>query len=166
MRQFERYTINFAQRTDPGGTHEKPKLLQITSGERSEESVIYHMKIGISPYCKAIAKVRVNPRFIQTFPNFYKKSNGKFRSKFALDLTNPELRNLNNWEVLYHPPKFTHGPACTTFFKSHQCNFREDMTKNSFRTGKPEYNMNKSLWNCDGANVDSIIGVFKERENI
>ena len=46
MRQFERYTINFAQRTDPGGTHEKPKLLQITSGERSEESVIYHMKIG------------------------------------------------------------------------------------------------------------------------
>jgi hypothetical protein len=186
MRQLERYTINFAQRTDPGGTHEKPKLLQITSGERSEESVIYHMKIGqlyqqmhinkvnngtvnlncISPYCKATAKVRVNPRFIQTFPNFYKKSNGKFRSKFALDLTNPELRNLNNWEVLYHPPKFTHGPACTTFFKSHQCNFREDMTKNSFRTGKPEYNMNKSLWNCDGANVDSIIGVFKERENI
>ena len=75
MRQFERYTINFAQRTDPGGTHEKPKLLQITSGERSEESVIYHMKIGqlyqqmhinkvnngtvnlncISPYCKATA---------------------------------------------------------------------------------------------------------------
>ena len=46
MRQFERYTINFAQRTDPGGTHEKPKLLQITSGERSEESVIYYMKIG------------------------------------------------------------------------------------------------------------------------
>ena len=46
MRQFERYTINFAQRTDPGGTHEKAKLLQITSGERSEESVIYHMKIG------------------------------------------------------------------------------------------------------------------------
>ena len=60
----------------------------------------------ISLYCKATAKVRVNPRFIQTFPNFYKKSNGKFRSKFALDLTNPELRNLNNWEVLYHPPKF------------------------------------------------------------
>ena len=43
------------------------------------------------------------------------------------NLTNPELRNLNNWEVLYHPPKFTHGPVCTTFFKSHQCNFREDI---------------------------------------
>jgi hypothetical protein len=23
------------------------------------------------------------------------------------------------------------------------------MTKNSFRTGKPEYNMTKSLWNCE-----------------
>jgi hypothetical protein len=34
------YSINFAQRTDPGGTHEKRKILQITSGDRSEESVI------------------------------------------------------------------------------------------------------------------------------
>jgi hypothetical protein len=81
MRQFERYIINFAQITDPGGTHEKPKLLQMTNGERSEESVIYHMKIG-----QLYQQMHIN---------------------VALDLTNPELKNLNNWEVLYHPPKFS-----------------------------------------------------------
>ena len=70
MRQFERYTINFAQRTDPGGTHEKPKLLQITSGERSEESVIYHMKIGQLYQQMHINKVKLMVQLIWTVFHF------------------------------------------------------------------------------------------------
>lgn len=46
MRSFERYTIDFSHKTEPGGTHEKPKLLAITSGERTGDSLVFHFKIG------------------------------------------------------------------------------------------------------------------------
>ena len=41
MRSFERYTIDFSHKTEPGGTHEKPKLLAITSGERTGDSLVF-----------------------------------------------------------------------------------------------------------------------------
>ena len=34
-----------------------------------------------STYCKCTQKFKIDPRFITQEPNFYKKSNGKFRSK-------------------------------------------------------------------------------------
>ena len=127
MRSFERYTIDFSHKTEPGGTHEKPKLLAITSGERTGDSLVFHFKIGtfyqqmhinkvnkngtvnlkcISVYCKATAKLRVDIRFLKIFPNFHKRTDGRFRSKFSLDYSDGALRNLQNWEVIFHVPKF------------------------------------------------------------
>ena len=45
MRNYERYTIDFTQKAEPGGTHEKPKLLAITSGERTGDSLVYTSKL-------------------------------------------------------------------------------------------------------------------------
>jgi hypothetical protein len=95
MRNYERYTIDFTQKTEPGGTHEKPKLLAITSRERTGDSLVFHFKIGIyyqqmhinkvnkngtvnlkfiSVYCKATAKLGIDLKFLKIFPNFHKRT--------------------------------------------------------------------------------------------
>ena len=117
MRRFEKYNIDFSQKTELGGTHEKPKLLAITSGQRSGDSFVFHFKIGIfyqqmhinkvnkngtvnlnciSVYCKATAKLLIDRKFIKTLLNFYKRTDGRFRLKFTLDFTDGELRNSQN----------------------------------------------------------------------
>ena len=69
------------------------------------------------------AKLRVDIKFLKIFPNFHKKTDGRFRFKFSLDYSDGALRNLQNWEVIFHVSKFPHGPACTTnFYKPHQKN--------------------------------------------
>ena len=120
----------------------------------------------ISVYCKATAKLLIDRKFIKTLPNFYKSTDGRFRSKFTLDFTDGELCNLQNWEVIFHIPKFVHGPACTThFYKQHQKNFREEMTINSFAARSTQYVMTKNLWFSEASNIDSLIGIYKERED-
>ena len=51
MRRFEKYNIDFSHKTELGGTHEKPKLLAITNGERSGDSSYFILKFSIQP-CK------------------------------------------------------------------------------------------------------------------
>jgi hypothetical protein len=38
------------------------------------------------------------------------------------------------------------------------------MTVNSFCAQKPEYLETKTTWNLEGSNIDSVLGIFKERE--
>jgi hypothetical protein len=60
MRNYERYTIDFTQKAEPGGTHEKPKLLAITSGARTGDSLFFHYKIEIFYQQMQINKVNKN----------------------------------------------------------------------------------------------------------
>ena len=52
--------------------------------------------------CYARHNFQVDPKYvIECVSN----KDGKIKSKFALDITNPDLRNVTNWSVKYHYSK-------------------------------------------------------------
>ena len=116
-------------------------------------------------YCKCTLKMALDPKFIKCEPNFYKMSNGRYRSKYSIDCSDPKLRKLTNWKVCSNNSRFRHSVACEVdFFKNHRVNFREDMTVNSFKAKSAQYNMTKNQWNLEGSNIDSVLKIYKECE--
>ena len=99
---FSNYKIDFARRNISEGTHENPVLRDITSGQRTLDSIIFLIKVeksyynmwirGVNKatvnlfcqysYCKCTLKLALDSKFIKFEPNFYKISNGRYRSKF------------------------------------------------------------------------------------
>ena len=171
--------INFENRDKLEGTYDKPLLINITSGQRAGESLIYHFKIEekyrqyrinkvyngtvnlicAHKSCKCSAKLRLDPQFIKVDLNFYAKSNGRSRSKFSINNLDPNLRNLHFWQVIQHTPKFEHNENCSTddFYLQYRTDFRETMTFNSLRSKKPEYNLTKFFYSGDASNYDVFL---------
>ena len=185
MKLFSNYKIDFARRHISEGTHENPVLIDITSGERTLDSLIFFIKNLKSyhemwirkvnkatvnlfckySYCKCTLKMALDPKFIKCEPNFYKISNGRYRSKYSIDCSDPKLRKLTNWKVCSNNSRFRHSVACEVdFSKNHRVNFREDMTVNSFKAKSAQYNMTKNQWNLEGSNIDSVLKIYKECE--
>jgi hypothetical protein len=93
------YKIDYSYKNRTDGTDEKPLLVGISSGNKTAESLNYHLQIGNAyhemvtqkvnsksvnlvcrdQYCKATTKLEIDPKFITKTPNFFKNGN-KFRS--------------------------------------------------------------------------------------
>ena len=154
------------------GTTVLPHLYAITSGQRNDggpknRSTIFHIKIEDKqhecklryvggkyclfdcrePTCVARHKFMPKPELIQEFPGFYKKKNGKTRTKYAIDMEQPLARELSSWTVIAHdtrphgfqkpncpPPK----PCATDFFRPVQRDLREMHRQKSRETNQLE----------------------------
>ena len=113
--------FTFFSRTD--GTEENPLLINVTSSQKSSESLFIHMKIGEKYHeyilkrvnssgtcnlicsvksCKCTAKISIDQSFIKKIPEFYSIGNGRFRAKYYLEVNDPNLRILENWTVVPH----------------------------------------------------------------
>ena len=97
------------------GTKNKPFLYAITSGQQNGKTLIFHVKIGETFHelfldkvnasncnfscsikgCPAKHKMKLDPKFIKFYPNFYKLKDGKTRDKYDIDREDPELRNVD-----------------------------------------------------------------------
>ena len=104
------------------GSVDKPYLYSITAGQRNQRSLIFHIKIEddfhqchlrrvnatycnfvcVNQNCPATHKMTVDPRFVTCTPNFHKLKNGRTRHKYAVNVCDPEIRDVTNWTVVDH----------------------------------------------------------------
>ena len=83
-----------------------------------------------------------------------------------MDRTDQNLRLIENWTVVPTICRNRHSVACEIDFnKLHRKNFREQNTINSFRAKKPSYFTTLNAFNTEGANIDSVSSITKERED-
>ena len=113
-----------SQKSHESGTLQKPYLCKLTRGQR-QDSVILHVRIGLDLHqlhtrkigkkavilscrdrsCKAFHKAVVDKKLQATIPYGRKDGGGKLRAKFVLNLADPEILLLENWEIIPHDSK-------------------------------------------------------------
>ena len=71
MKLFSNYKIDFARRHISEGTHENPFLIDITSGERTLDSLIFFIKINKSYNDSGWKIILKKTRFLRFFMVIY-----------------------------------------------------------------------------------------------
>jgi len=116
---------NPAGRFEDRGTLSLPFLYAISPGCRNNESLIFHLQIGVERFfqvsihkvrkkwvtfkcvtrttCKFTVKMKLDPKFVKQIKNAIVGKDGYFENKYEIDFSDPELRKISVWTVLETP---------------------------------------------------------------
>ena len=168
------------------GSETEPYLYAISGGQRNNISLIFHIKIEnvfhelwlvmvnktscnfkcVYPGCTATHRMRIADTYIIAQRGAIKMKNGRFRTKYDIDRSDPNIRNIDNWTVIHHVSKPHSIHENKEFWGYIRKEFREDHTNLGLVIRKPAYQQTLDVWNLRvyGPQVEGTIKQSKQNE--
>ena len=110
--------------------------------------------------------MKLNPKFVTCIPRAIAMANGKFRHKYVIDYTNPELRNLKNWEVVDTVCAHPCNSGCKKdFFKFVRNDFREEQGRRSIATHEVQVESTMKDWELPLTYGNQLAGRIINKDN-
>ena len=160
---------NLEVRLQDFGNLQQSHLYAITSGQRNNKSLLFHVKIAavfhtlfiakvnkksvnmgcVDVGCRARHKFEIDEKFVKCIADFYKSKNGKCRPKFYIDYSDPEVRDVTNCQITVksHDSKPHKENEKADFFTHIQKEFREDHTSLALESFQCELRTTIRMWN-------------------